>query len=141
LLDGDSTWLVHHAYDAEANGIATLRIEKLIWDEEDWPVLESTLSVGENKKSATSRTFVLNQNFPNPFNPSTTIRYQIPKSQFVTLKVSDVLGREISTLVDEYKTVGNYEVNFDGSSISSGIYFYRITSGNFVQTRKMILIK
>jgi len=87
----------------------------------------------------------LSQNYPNPFNPTTKIKYQIPELSFVTLKVYDVLGSEIITLVNEEKPVGSYEVEFSaiGGAIdlSSGIYFYRIKAGDFIQTKKMTLIK
>jgi photosystem II stability/assembly factor-like uncharacterized protein len=89
----------------------------------------------------TQYTFVLEQNYPNPFNPSTTIRYQIPNSSFVTLKVYDVLGNEISTLVNEKIPAGSYEFDFDATGLPSGIYLYRLQAGDFVDTRKMILIK
>ena len=85
--------------------------------------------------------YQLYQNYPNPFNPTTTIKFLIAKFGFVTLKVFDVLGREIATLVDEEKPVGNYEVKFDGSQLSSGIYFYQLKAGGFVQTKKLILVK
>ena len=70
----------------------------------------------------------LSQNYPNPFNPSTTIKYSIPKQSNVTLKVFDVLGSEVATLVNKEQPQGNYEVEFDGAELTSGIYFYRITS-------------
>ena len=101
--------------------------------------------------------FELSQNYPNPFNPTTIIRFVIPpqsviasspsidattkQSQFVTLKVYDVLGREVVTLVNEEKPAGNYEVTFDASELSSGIYFYKLQTGSFVQTKKMILLR
>ena len=85
--------------------------------------------------------FMLQQNYPNPFNPSTTIKYSIPKQSNVTLKVYDVLGSEVVTLVNKEQAQGNYEVEFDGTDLSSGIYFYRLKAGDFVETRKMILIK
>ncbi len=85
--------------------------------------------------------FSLSQNYPNPFNPTTTIKYSIPNSQFVTLKVYDLLGREISTLVNEEKAPGNYEVKFDGSNLSSGVYLYRLQAGSFTQTKKFVLMK
>jgi hypothetical protein len=86
-------------------------------------------------------TFSLEQNYPNPFNPTTTIKYSIPSSEFVTMKVVNLLGEEVATLVDEFKPVGKYEVVFNASSRSSGVYFYRFQAGNFVQTRKMLLLK
>jgi parallel beta-helix repeat protein len=85
--------------------------------------------------------FKLYQNFPNPFNPSTTIQYAIDSRQFVTLKIFDILGNEIAELVNEYKNTGSYEVEFSSHQISSGIYFYQINAGDFSQTRKMILLK
>jgi len=85
--------------------------------------------------------YELTQNYPNPFNPSTKISWQSPVSSHQTLKVYDVLGNEVATLVNEYKPAGSYEVTFDASSLSSGIYLYKIQSGNFIQTKKMILIK
>ncbi len=85
--------------------------------------------------------FNLAQNYPNPFNPATTIQYSIPKASNVEVKVYDVLGNEVATLVDEYKESGRYEVNFDASKLSSGIYFYKLQAGSFVETKKMILLK
>jgi hypothetical protein len=85
--------------------------------------------------------FSLEQNYPNPFNPSTKIKYSIPNSEFVTLKVYDVLGNEVATLVNEEKSAGSYEVNFNASQLSSGIYFYKLQTGNFAETKKMLLLK
>ncbi|MFH1196800.1 MAG: T9SS type A sorting domain-containing protein [bacterium] len=94
-------------------------------------------------------TFELYQNYPNPFNPTTTIRYAvptvetgyIPSLQYVTLKIYDILGSEVTTLVNEQKSPGYYEVEFDASRLSSGVYFYRIVTGNFVKTKSMLLVK
>ncbi|MDA3860088.1 MAG: T9SS type A sorting domain-containing protein [Melioribacteraceae bacterium] len=90
--------------------------------------------------------FVLNQNYPNPFNPSTTIKYSIPlivngKSQLVTLKIYDILGREVATLVNKEQQPGNYEVVFNAKKLSSGTYFYRLSSSDFSKTIKIILLK
>ena len=85
--------------------------------------------------------FVLEQNFPNPFNPSTNIKYAITNKQFVSLKVYDVLGNEIVTLVNEEKPAGSYEVEFNANRLSAGVYYYSIVTDNFVQTKKMILLK
>ncbi len=85
--------------------------------------------------------FYLSQNFPNPFNPSTTIKYQIPELRFVTLNIYDVLGSEVATLVNEQKPADSYEVQFNGSNLPSGIYFYRIQAGSFIETKKMVLMK
>jgi hypothetical protein len=85
--------------------------------------------------------FTLDQNFPNPFNPSTLIKYSIPNSYQVSLKIFNTLGQEMETLVNEEKQVGTYEVNWNASNLQSGVYFYRLQAGSFVQTRKMILLK
>jgi hypothetical protein len=85
--------------------------------------------------------YALEQNFPNPFNPSTKIKYSLPYSSLVTLKVFDALGNKIETLVNEEKPSGSYEVKFDASKLSSGIYFYKLQSGSFVETKKIILMK
>ena len=85
--------------------------------------------------------YALEQNYPNPFNPSTTIRYQIPQDGMVTLKVYDILGSEVAALVNEQKTAGRYEVNFDASRFASGVYIYKITSGGYVSSKKMLLVK
>jgi hypothetical protein len=87
------------------------------------------------------KTFTLFANYPNPFNPSTKIRYAIPQNSFITLKVFDLRGREIVTLVNEKKALGNYEVTFNASNLSSGIYFYRMQTKDFSETRKMILLR
>src|SRR5574342_625908 len=85
--------------------------------------------------------YFLSQNFPNPFNPSTKIRYSIPQTTFVSLKIYDILGNEIAALVNEEKQIGNYEVEFKGDRLSSGIYFYNLKAGEFSETKKMIILK
>lgn len=86
-------------------------------------------------------TYNLSQNFPNPFNPSTTINYQLHKAGFITLKVYDILGREVATLVNEQKTQGRYSVNFNASKLASGIYIYQIRANDYVSSKKMLLVK
>ena len=83
----------------------------------------------------------LSQNYPNPFNPSTTISYSIPAKSQVTLRVYDILGSEIKMLVNEEKTAGTYKINFNASNLSSGIYFYKLQTDNYVKCKKMILLK
>ncbi|MCH7972328.1 MAG: SUMF1/EgtB/PvdO family nonheme iron enzyme [Bacteroidetes bacterium] len=85
--------------------------------------------------------FALFQNYPNPFNPSTIIQYAISSEQFVTLKVYDILGKEVATLVNEEKPIGSYQINFDGSKLTSGVYFYRLQAGVFTQTKKFVLLR
>jgi len=87
------------------------------------------------------REFDLSQNYPNPFNPETKLSYQLPITGKVSLKVFDIIGREVATLVDEVKEAGTYDVSFNGNGLASGAYFYRIQSGNFVKIKKMILLK
>jgi hypothetical protein len=84
---------------------------------------------------------VLRQNYPNPFNPTTTIKWQLPEAGLVTLKIYDVLGREVTTLVNEELNAGKHETVFDASRFSSGVYFYRIKVKEFIQTKKMIVMK
>ena len=85
--------------------------------------------------------FALNQNYPNPFNPTTTISFSIPSEEFVSLKIYNSLGEEVTELINEIKKAGNYEINFNASGLSSGIYFYKIQAGSFTQTKKMTLLK
>jgi len=100
------------------------------------------VSVEEIKSTSLSpEDYLLFQNYPNPFNPITTIKWYSPVSCTQTLRIFDVLGNEVKTLVDEERAEGNYEIEFDASSFSSGIYFYQLKAGSFIQTRKMILIK
>ena len=107
-----------------------------------WKVLhiQSGVTAVQNENTV-PRTFVLEQNYPNPFNPTTTIEYTIPQSRFVSLKVYDILGREVKTLVNQQELPGNYKVQFNGSELASGVYFYRIEAGEFISTKKFLLLK
>ncbi len=104
------------------------------------PLSELVVDVKESLNQTPTR-FSLGQNYPNPFNPSTTISYSIPQRSYVTLKVYDMLGKEVSVLVNEEKNAGSYIIKFNGSTLSSGIYFYKLQAGNFTQTKKLILLK
>jgi beta-glucanase (GH16 family) len=95
----------------------------------------------ENMNDEIPQEIKLEQNYPNPFNPETKIKYSVPETEFVSLKVYDILGNEISSLVNETKTPGNYEIKFDGTSLSSGIYLAKLQVGNSFKMRKMILAK
>ena len=99
-------------------------------------------SIGATKNTAgnISRLMII-QNYPNPFNPSTTINYQIPKAGYVSIKVYDALGRDVSTLLNEYKEQGSYSCSFNASNLSSGMYFYTMKSGGYTTTKKMLLLK
>jgi plastocyanin len=85
--------------------------------------------------------FKLEQNYPNPFNPSTRISYSVPTSTFVNLKVFDIIGNEVATLVNKEQPAGSYQIDFDASKLTGGVYFYQLTTNEFVDTKKMILIK
>jgi hypothetical protein len=107
-----------------------------------WRRSLSEISTIENYNTEEIPTdYSISQNYPNPFNPTTTIRYQIPQAGFVSLKIYDVLGREVATLVNEEKLSGEYSAVFEGSNLSSGIYFYKLQAENFYSIKKMILIK
>ena len=109
---------------------------------------ETITDVKKDNNNGAPIVFQLYQNFPNPFNPSSTIKYSIPEQSKVTLKVFDILGSEVLTLVNDEQSRGNYEVEFEGSKLTSGVYFYRLQvypdavgAGDFVKTKKMILLK
>ena len=87
------------------------------------------------------KNYILEQNYPNPFNPTTVISYSIPTASFVSVKVFDVLGNTIATLVNEHQEVGSYKVSFNASALSNGVYFYKIHSGGFTDIKKMLLLK
>ena len=144
------------------SGLTNLHMETLSIDDDGFIFVgtqqgifkstNSTLTSVYESKNSLLINFSLQQNYPNPFNPITTIRYSIPAEtgysaeggqslQYVTLKVYDLLGREITTLVNEEKSPGNYEVKFDGTNLPSGVYFYRLQAGLFSQTKKFTLIK
>jgi Secretion system C-terminal sorting domain len=101
----------------------------------------SITSIEDGTENTLENNYKLKQNYPNPFNPSTSIAYQLSNSGFVSLRIFDLLGKEVAIIVNEQQSAGNYSVNFDGSSLTSGMYFYELKSGNFVQIRKMMLLK
>jgi hypothetical protein len=103
-------------------------------------ITDATL-IGVNNNSTTAKEFKLNQNYPNPFNPTTTINYNVPSRSFVTLKIYNVNGQEVRTLVNGIQSAGNQQLVFDASNLPSGVYFYTITAGDFKDTKKMILVK
>ena len=117
---------------------STLR-EVTMADAEPFSILDQPSSVKEIGVKPTE--FNLYQNYPNPFNPSTIINYTVPKLSFVTIKVYDNLGEEIATLVNESMPIGNYEIKFDVGNLSSGVYFYRMISGSYAETKKMLLLR
>ena len=133
----DRCGVVIQITDANGSGtLVTVGSEMYIDD------LELSMDVVSDVEDQTQPlTLQLEQNFPNPFNPSTKIRYQVAENDFVSLKVYDLLGNEVATLVNEVKPAGNYEVKFDASSLPSGTYFYKLQAGLLVETKKMLLLK
>jgi hypothetical protein len=105
-----------------------------------WVFVRSGTGVGE-EAAVIPRQFSLQQNYPNPFNPSTTIKYELPRTGHVSLTLYDILGRDVSVLVNERRDIGIHEVKFDGSNLASGVYLYRLQAGDFVQTKRLLLLK
>ena len=99
------------------------------------------VSVKDIEIGLVPRQFSLSQNYPNPFNPATVIRYLLPVTSYVALKVFNILGQEVATLVNEQLTPGSYETTFDGAQLSSGVYFCRLQAGSFIETKKLILLR
>jgi hypothetical protein len=108
---------------------------------DDTLYIENTVDVKDEGNLLSPNEYNLAQNYPNPFNPSTKISWQSPVGSYQTLKIYDVLGNEVATLVNEYREAGRYEVTFDASNLASGIYFYRLQAGSFVETKKMLMLK
>ncbi|MGA9407059.1 MAG: T9SS type A sorting domain-containing protein, partial [Bacteroidota bacterium] len=125
-----------------------------VWDDlRNYPSPQSSVYAGKVDSAGKATTgvkrentlhvpnsFSLSQNYPNPFNPTTIIDYQLPVTSFVTLRVYDILGREVAMLVHEKKEPGDYVVSLDGGRFSSGVYFYRLTADNATITRKMVIV-
>ncbi len=97
--------------------------------------------IGIRNENITANTYKLNQNYPNPFNPSTSIEYAVAGKGFVSLKVFDLLGKEVATLVNEVKDAGTYSLNFNAAKLTSGVYFYRIQTDKFTDMKSMVLVK
>ena len=95
----------------------------------------------QHEETKILKNFTLHQNYPNPFNPTTTIQFSIPQRSYVTLKVFDLLGREVATLVEGEYPQGSYKVDWRAENNSTGIYFYKIMAGDFVETKKMVVMK
>jgi photosystem II stability/assembly factor-like uncharacterized protein len=150
--DGGTNWTQSNFYFSNFHNLKAFSFidAKTGWVVGDAGVILHTTnggvtSVNEITGNALPQQFVLKQNYPNPFNPSTTIEFSIPKQSFVTLKVYDLLGREVATLVNKELQAGSYKTQFDASSakggLASGVYLYRLNAGGFVQTKKLMLMK
>ncbi|MBI2427918.1 MAG: T9SS type A sorting domain-containing protein [Ignavibacteriales bacterium] len=127
----------------DANATATVAsqfgsINPLYYDQ--WNFGTGTKGVGRKNDGIPGK-FALEQNYPNPFNPTTTINYSIPLNGLVSLKVFNILGQEVMSLVNTEQTAGNYQVTFNANTLSSGVYFYRIDAGSFSSVKKMMLMK
>jgi hypothetical protein len=114
--------------------------QSIVFDPGNW-ILKDLQGVTEVNDLSIPVQYSLKQNYPNPFNPTTTIEFSLPKNGNVTLKVFNVLGKEVATLVNGPVESGTHKINFDASTLNSGVYFYRIDAGSFVDTKKMILLK
>jgi len=106
-----------------------------------WYQISKDLVTGIEDNGVSPEAFELKQNYPNPFNPSTTIIFNLPKTSDVRLVIFNVLGQEVGTLVDDKLAAGKYDIKFEASSLAAGLYFYRIQAGDFVETKKMLLVK
>jgi hypothetical protein len=138
-------WKWTYTYDEYGN-----RTEILLqgWPTEQWIncckwifIYEPLSSIQENIRGTRINIFTLSQNYPNPFNPSTIIEFTLPKSEFVALKVYNILGEEVATLVSDKLQAGDHTYNFEGSTLASGVYLYRIEAGEYNKVKKMILLK
>jgi hypothetical protein len=139
FVEGSGTTTEPKAYyfkdENSENGVNYYRLKQLDYNGtyEYSEVLEINVNIISN--------YLLHQNYPNPFNPSTIIKFQIPELSFVTLKIYDVLGNEMASLINEEKPAGNFKVEFNASALSSGIYYYKLSVGSFAQSRKMVLLR
>ena len=136
---GNSTEINHYTFtdNPKLNGVNQLYFRLRQVDFDGSFSLSNVVNVTYDVPTA----YVLNQNFPNPFNPSTRINYFVPRESFVSIKVYDFLGREVKTLVNDIRPTGSYEILFDASELTSGTYFYNMTADNYSNTKKMIILK
>ena len=125
----------------EGDTLINLSDEEFIGVAPDMGAIESDFLISINEEEKLPTEFKLEQNYPNPFNPSTKIVYDIPKNIYVTLKIYNSIGKEVSELVNGYKQAGSYSETFDASNLPSGVYFYKLQAGEFISTNKMLLIK
>jgi hypothetical protein len=127
-------------FDGEITKFKNWISTRLTWLDANMPG-KDIQTTGVQGTVAIPKDFVLFQNYPNPFNPTTVINYYLPVASHAVVKVYDVLGREVATLVNEQKSAGSYQVTFDAHLLTSGVYFYSLQAGSFAETKKLILIK
>ena len=142
-LQGSMIWDIAGAYvnmlpDARHSGLAP---DHLLQAAKNTRLSLLEINTSVNNINSQPTRFDLKQNYPNPFNPTTTIPFSIPSNSYVSLKIYDLLGREIATIVSEEMPAGSYSRQWNASELSSGIYFYRIQAGNFIETKKLVLLK
>ena len=137
VTSGGSVDFTHEIFDNEGGSHANNGFDATIYTLD----FTNIVGIGDEIGDKLPASFVLNQNYPNPFNPATEISYSLPQNSFVTLKVLDILGNEVQVLVTENQNAGNHTVIFDAGNFTSGIYLYKLEAGNFVETKKMILLK
>jgi hypothetical protein len=135
----ESNWIVQDIIPSTEVDLMFIGIEPVFLPGLKTEIIDKIVSV--DNISLQPVEFALFQNYPNPFNPVTSIQYAVGSRQFISIKVYDVLGNEIATLVNEEKPAGIYKVEFDATQLTSGIYFYRLQSGSLIETKKMILLK
>jgi hypothetical protein len=136
-----SAWGVAHTYP-EGTSINFLLFDGLVaGTSTGFYAFVANPNVGVKQPTVLPRFFKLEQNYPNPFNPSTKIKFSLPHNDRVTLKVYDILGREVITLIDGYQTAGDHTIEFNGAGLASGIYMYRVSGDNFSETKKMLMLK
>jgi hypothetical protein len=133
-------WII--GLDQIGNRSVTIRVSDGTLFKDTTLNITITTAVGvENERNGIPQNYGLKQNYPNPFNPSTKISYQLPQADYVTLKVYNMVGKEVVTLINEEKPAGYYQVNFSSSDMPSGIYFYELKAGSYSEVRKMLLLK
>jgi len=141
--DGGTSWVAQTSGTTETlRGVSFINVNTATVVGEVGTILRMSNATGiEDNTIKIHTNFTLMQNYPNPFNPSSTISYSVPEIVFVSIRVYDVLGNQVAILVNEEKPIGIYEIEFDATKLPSGIYFYKLQAGSFVETKKMVLMK
>ena len=141
LLERELSWLIHHAYDAEKNGIATLQVRPLGWDKDGWTLAGELIQEIQEVPTTVPTGYALYQNFPNPFKSTTTIKYDLPELTNVSLSIYDIRGNLVEILVNEQKMNFSYYKMWDAGAFSSGVYFCRMIAGDYTATKKLIIVR